>query len=102
MPLKRGQILQYDADRMAFAFTMLNDDGGTVRCQISAAALDELAGARGSPPAEREAQFLSLRDTIERIASDNFDHGAVKSATLRIFAKHIRSGANFIQSTHGR
>ena len=91
MPLVRGQILQYDADRMAFEFTMLNNEGGTVRCQISAAAMDELARAHGTPPHEREAQFLSLRETIERIASDNFDHGdAARSAAVRIFAKHVR------------
>jgi hypothetical protein len=71
---------------------MLDSEGGTVRCQISAAAMDELAGARGTRPDEREAQFVSLRDTIERIASDHFDHGAtVKGAAVRIFAKHIRS-----------
>ena len=37
MPLMRGQILGYDADRMAFEFTMLNNEDGTVRYQISAA-----------------------------------------------------------------
>jgi hypothetical protein len=95
MPLLQGQILRYDADRMAFEFTMLDSEGGTVFCQISAAAMDELAGARGTRPDEREAQFMSLRDTIERIASDNFDHGAtVKGAAVRIFAKHIRSLPN--------
>jgi Protein of unknown function (DUF1488) len=91
MPLMRGQILRYDVDRMAFAFTMLNNEGETVPCQISAAAMDELAGVRGTLPAEREAQFMSLRGTIERIASDNFDHGAaIEGAVVRIFAKHIR------------
>jgi hypothetical protein len=92
MPLLQGQILRYDADRMAFEFTLLDSESATVRCQISAAAMDELAGARGTRPDEREAQFMSLRDTIERIASDNFDRGApVKGAAVRIFAKHIRS-----------
>jgi hypothetical protein len=86
----RGQILRYDADRMAFEFTMRNDEGRTVQCQISSAAMDELAGKRGTQPAEREAQFLSLRKTIERIASDNFDHNTI-GAVVRIFAKHIRS-----------
>jgi hypothetical protein len=91
MPLVRGQILRYDADRMAFEFTMLNTEGGAVQCQISGAAMDELAGKRGTQPAEREAQFLHLREAIERIASDNFDHGlALSGAIVRIFAKHIR------------
>ena len=57
----------YDTDRMAFKFTMLNI-GETVPCEISSAAMDELAGKRGTQPAEREAQFLRLRETIERIA----------------------------------
>jgi Protein of unknown function (DUF1488) len=69
----------------------LDSEGGTVRCQISAAAIDELAGARGTLPDEREAQFLSLREAIERIAYNNFDHGAaVKGAAVRIFAIDAR------------
>ena len=91
MPLTRGRILGYDTDRMAFEFTMLNKDE-TVPCEISSAAMDELAGKRGTLPAEREAQFLRLRETIERIASDNFDSDAIaRGAVVRIFAKHIRS-----------
>ena len=91
MPLVRGRILGYDADRMAFEFTMLNKDQ-TVPCEISSAAMDELAGKRGTLPAEREAQFLRFRETIERIASENFDSDAtVRGPVVRIFAKHIRS-----------
>jgi hypothetical protein len=89
MPLVRGRILGYDADRMAFEFTMLNEDE-TVPCEISSAAMDELAGKRGTLPAEREGQFLRLRETIERIASNEFDSEAiVRGAVVRIFAKHI-------------
>ena len=91
MPLMRGQILGYDAERMAFEFTMLNK-GEAVSCEISSAAMDELAGKRGTLPAEREAQFLRFRETIERIGSDNFDSDpVVRGAIVRIFAKHIRS-----------
>src|SRR5260370_9508605 len=72
MPLTRGRILGYDAKRMAFQFTMLNE-GETVESPISGAAMDELSGKRGTLPVEREAQFLLLRDAIERIASHNFD-----------------------------
>jgi hypothetical protein len=43
MPLTRGRIVGYDSKRLAFGFTMLND-GETVQCQISDAAMDELAG----------------------------------------------------------
>jgi Protein of unknown function (DUF1488) len=91
MPLVRGRILGYDADRMAFEFTMLNKDE-TVPCAISSAAMDELAGKRGTLPAEREAQFVRFRETIERIASDQFDSDStVRGEVVRIFAKHIRS-----------
>jgi len=37
MPLTRGQVVGYDADLMAFKFTMRNGDQ-IVRCQISNAA----------------------------------------------------------------
>jgi Protein of unknown function (DUF1488) len=83
--------LGYDVDRMAFEFTMLNKEE-TVPCEISSAAMDELAGKRGTRPAEREAQSLRLRETIKRIASDEFDSDAiVRAAVVRIFAKHFRS-----------
>jgi Protein of unknown function (DUF1488) len=90
MPLTRGRILGYDSERMAFGFTMLNDSEA-VECQISAAAMDDLAGGRGTALAEREAQFLHLRETIESIASAKFDTGTVVTGgVVRIFAKDIR------------
>ena len=89
MPLMRGKIVGYDAERLAFGFTMLNGDD-TVECQISDAAMDELAGVRGTPSIARQAQFLALRDAVERIASDLYDAGPiVKGSVIRIFTKHI-------------
>jgi len=74
---------------MAFGFTMLNGDQ-TVECQISDAAMDELAGTRGTPSIARQGQFVALRDAIEQIASDLYDNGSmVKGVTIRIFTKHI-------------
>src|SRR5258705_12604175 len=91
MPLTQGQILGYDTESMAFQFTMLNK-GETVECTISGAAMDELSGKRGTLPAERKAQFLLLREAIERIASDKFDsESPVTGGVVRIFAKDIRS-----------
>jgi hypothetical protein len=90
MPLKRGQILGYDNERLAFAFTMMND-GEIVPCQISDAAMDDLAGAKGTPSIARQAQFIAHRDTIERISSDLFDKApSVKGYIVRIFSKHIQ------------
>jgi len=69
---------------------MLND-GETVQCQISDAAMDELAGMKGTENTARVAQFLSLRDTIERIASDLFDEApTIQGYVTRIFTKHLR------------
>ena len=68
---------------------MLNDDE-TVECQISDAAMDELEGVKGTESMARQAQFLSLRDAVEGIASDLFDKGpCVKGQVVRIFTKHI-------------
>jgi hypothetical protein len=90
MSLTRGEPLGYDSERMAFKFTMLNGDE-PVECQISGAAMDALAGCKGTQPFDREAQFLRLRERIEHIASMMFDEKTVlKGAVLRIFSKHIR------------
>lgn len=51
MPLTQGRIVGYDNERLAFKFTMLNGDG-TINCQISDAALDELVVAPTDAPWE--------------------------------------------------
>jgi hypothetical protein len=90
MPLTPGQIVGHDNERLAFAFTMMND-GETVQCQISDAAMDDLAEAKGTPSIARQAQFVAHRDTIEQIASDLFDKApSIKGYVVRIFSKHIQ------------
>jgi hypothetical protein len=94
MPLTRGQILGYDNERLAFAFTMMND-GEIVLCQISDAAMDDLAETKGTPSIARQAQFVAHRDTIERIASDLFDKApSIKGYAVRIFSKHIQTAGS--------
>jgi hypothetical protein len=89
MPLTRDRILGHDNERLAFRFTMLNA-ADTVECQISDAALDELEGVKGTENIARQAQFLALRDAVERIASEIFDKGpCVKGQIVRIFTKHV-------------
>jgi hypothetical protein len=89
MPLTRDKIVGHDSKRLAVKFRMLND-GEVVQCQISDAALDELAGMKGTESIARQAQFLSLRNTIEKIASDLFDEAPhVKGCVVRIFTKHL-------------
>jgi Protein of unknown function (DUF1488) len=90
MPLERGRVIRYDAARMTFEFTMMHK-AKIIACQISSTAMDELAGARGTLPAEREAQFYRLRDMIESIASDLFDEGTMEAGDLiRVFYHHAR------------
>ena len=89
MPLMRGQILGYDNERMAFAFTMMNH-GEPVQCQI-----DALAETKGTLSIARQAQFVAHRDTIERIASDLFDKApSIKGYVVRIFSKHIQASGS--------
>ena len=89
MPLLRGRIVGHDSERLAFKFTMQNGDE-TVECQISDAAMDELAGVKGTEIAERQSQFLSLRDAIEGIASELFDAAPnIRGLAVRIFTKHV-------------
>ena len=91
MPLMRGRLLGYDADRMIFEFTMMQE-ARIVDCEISSVALDDLAGEKGVRPNEREAQFKRLRDAIERVASVMFDErGMSPGETVRIFSKHVRN-----------
>ena len=91
MPLTRDRIIGHDIERLAFRFTMLNAAADTVECQISDAAMDELAGTRGTESMARQAQFLALRDAVEGIASDMFDKvPLVKGRVIRIFTKHVQ------------
>jgi hypothetical protein len=69
---------------------MLNG-GQVVLCQISDAALDELAGTKGTESSARLAQFLALRETIEQTASQLFDEKPAPPGTIvKIFSKHVR------------
>jgi hypothetical protein len=88
MPLKRGDIVGYHPNRMSFRFTMMNE-GNAIQCEISSVALNDLAGTRGGSPIDKEAQFLTFQDQIERTASALFDkHG--RTLPIRIFSKHVR------------
>ena len=90
MPLTRGRTVGHSAHRMTFEFTMVDDKGQVVGCEISSAAMDDLAGIRGTMPADRQTQFLHLRDRIERIASDVFDEKRTSGGKVRIFYHRVR------------
>lgn len=55
-----GRTVRYIASRMTFEFTMIDAKAHVVGCEISSAAMDELARTRGTMPADREAQFFAL------------------------------------------
>src|SRR5207245_3341444 len=78
MPLQRGEVLGYDFNRMVVDFTMLNQ-GKTVRCAISTAAMDDLEGKRDVKADQRVDQFVRLRDAIEERASRKFFEGPVEA-----------------------
>ena len=71
MSLQRGEILGYDFNRMVVEFTMLNQ-GNTVQCAISTAAMDDLEGRRDLKAEQRLDQFMRLREVIEERASRKF------------------------------
>lgn len=72
MLLQRGEIRDYDFDRMIVNFTMRNRDK-VVLCAISTAAMDDLERRRGVTADQRIDQFERLRDLIEERASRKFD-----------------------------
>jgi hypothetical protein len=71
MALTRGDFGEYDFNRMVVLFTMKNDQA-SVACAISTDAMDQLEGSSRTPPAQREQQFLRLRDRIEERAARKF------------------------------
>jgi hypothetical protein len=68
MALTQSHFQEYDFDRMIVRFTMKNDQA-SVACAISTDAMDQLEGSSRTPPAQREQQFLRLRDRIEARAA---------------------------------
>jgi hypothetical protein len=90
MPLTRGEAVGYDADLMVFKFTMRNGQQ-IVQCEISNAALGNLADRWRCGERDVAAEFEAHRKFIEIIASARFDLTATRQDTslVRIFAKHI-------------
>ena len=91
MPLTRGEAVGYDADLMVFKFTMRNGEQ-IVQCQISRAAIGDLADRWRGAARDLPAQFEAHRELIEAVASAEFDRISNEETRLvRIFAKHIPS-----------
>ena len=71
MALTESHFQEYDFNRMVVVFTMKNDQA-SVACAISTDAMDQLEGTSRTPPAQREEQFLRLRERIEARAARKF------------------------------
>jgi hypothetical protein len=71
MPLRRGEVLGYDFNRMVVEFTILNQDK-VIQCAISTAAMDDLEGKRDVKSHQRVDQFMRLREVIEEQASRKY------------------------------
>jgi len=78
MTLQRGEVKDYDFDRMVVNFTMLND-GKVIRCAISSAAMDQLERRHNVTAAQRIEHFARLREIIEERASRRFFESDVRS-----------------------
>jgi hypothetical protein len=86
--LTRGSFQRFDYDRMIVLFTM-TDAATEVACAISSAAMDGLEGKTGVKPAQREEQFLRLRDRIEERASHKFANAELEGHPPGIILRGI-------------
>jgi hypothetical protein len=71
MALTQSHFQEYDFNRMVVLFTMKNE-ADTVACAISTDAMDQMEGSSRTRPAQREQQFLRLRERIEERAARKF------------------------------
>ena len=86
MPLTRGKAVGCDANLMAFKFTMRNGQQ-IVQCQISIAALSDLADRRRGSEGDLQAEFKANRELIEAIASALFDQSSNEETRVVSFFK---------------
>jgi hypothetical protein len=71
MALTRGSFGGYEFDRMVVLFSMI-DEQREIPCAISTSAMDDLEKLERTKPDQREAQFMRLRDRIERRVAQKF------------------------------
>ena len=63
-------------DRWGIHFNMLKHDGLSMQCTVTRGALDELVEGYGETTESGQIIiFAQWRDTIERVASQNYDAG---------------------------
>jgi hypothetical protein len=84
----QGEFQAYDFNRMVVLFTMMNDET-KISCAISTDAMDHLEGSSGTPPAQREHQFMRLRDRIEERAMQKFQDAELEGTPPGIILRGI-------------
>ena len=88
MALTQSHFQEYDFNRMVVVFTMKNDQA-TVACAISTDAMDQLEGSSRTPAAQREEQFLRLRDRIETRAARKFSDAELEGSPPGVILRAI-------------
>ena len=71
MTLARGNVGDYEFDRMVLLFSMM-DGPKEIPCAVSGSAMDDMEKVSRTAPERRQEQFLRLRDRIEQCASRKF------------------------------
>ena len=88
MALTQGAFQAYDFNRMVVEFTMMNGDA-EVLCAVSTGALDDLDRPFKATSAQREAQFLRLRDQIEQQVERRFLAAAFEGKRSQIILRSV-------------
>jgi hypothetical protein len=88
MAFSSGKFQGYDIDRSVVLFSMMNDLT-EVPCAISTTAMDDLEGAKRTPAALREEQFMRLRASIEEKAGMKFSNAELEGKPAGIILRSI-------------
>lgn len=87
MPLMQGEIIGYNNQSMSYRFTMFSQSLSVIDCEISSAALSDIAGPRNSTHS-KDRQFVEHRVQIELAASNLFD--ATPATNIRLYSNHFK------------
>lgn len=86
--LTPGGFISYEYDRMVVLFSMWDADK-EIACAISTSALDAIDSASRTTAAQREAQFLQLRDRVEAEAARKYLAGEMEGHPPGIILRAI-------------
>jgi hypothetical protein len=88
MSFTSGKFRGYDDDRSVVLFSMM-DETTEVPCAVSTDAMDHLDGAKRTPAAQREQQFMRLRASIESCAERKFAKAEMEGNPAGIILRSI-------------